>query len=86
MDPCRTRLSQKGIRDPQRLLAAIYCGCRNTSVPAHTRSHFCATAGLKHLVHGCMVCCSRILVGIDDLSPIKDKESALQVPQQLNAS
>ena len=28
-----------------------------------------------------MICCSRILVGIDDLRPVKDEEPALQMRQ-----
>lgn len=40
-------------------------------------------ASLKHLIHGCMICCSSILVGVDDLRAIKDEEASLHTGTHL---
>ena len=40
-------------------------------------------ASLKHLLHGCMICCSGILVGVDDLRAVKDEEASLHTGSHL---
>ena len=79
MDPCSTRLSHEGVRDLHCLPAATLLWIPGE--PCSVHSHSCATASLKHLIHGRMICCPCILMGVDDLRPIKDKEPALQVYQ-----
>ena len=40
-------------------------------------------ASIKHLIHGCMICCSSILVGVKDLRAVKDEEASLHTGTHL---
>ena len=64
---------QKRQRPTAPALSTLLQHAKLLYVSIQARSPPDATASLQHLVHGCMVCCPSILVGIDDLRPVKDE-------------